>query len=356
MRGVWRFILRFSSEESAFIAEHAYLEGAQLLAAFNSKFSERTLDSVVSHRNRLRRRRKGRALREPVEATFETLEEQWFYGSMRVAEARGFPKKPFTPKVSGMTSLCVALSDLHYGMQTPKFCMEVARKRIEEYFLRLQEEVARGSVDEIRVLGVGDHVDGEVVYKTHQVRLEAPAMIQVETCKKDLWWFLTTLREWFEIPVIYDAVYGNHGKTHPYAHETSNWDNVLVSHLATMSEMHDDPDLVVNYLGEEFNLLKIQDQRVMLNHRGVKHDGTPAMKIREAGWYASRLCDIFVQGHFHHWSFTNWLGRFHRIAGGSLCGANDHTGRLALDTPASQVYFKITKGRGAHSFEHIDWR
>jgi predicted phosphodiesterase len=255
---------------------------------------------------------------------------------------------------SDQTSLCVLLSDTHYGKHTKWFNLETARERMASIPQRIQQ-AALPEIDEVVVILAGDMVEGEDIYPTQNSHVECPAIDQVKACSESIWQSLLIYRELFKCPVRVETVPGNHGRVSKSANEKTNWDNVVYHLLRLMASMHGDDDLIVNCNFEPFRTFRVKDKTGMAFHHGVKHTGTPAMREKVAGWTSRKNFDFMVHGHWHEWHVGNWLGKF-VIANGCMCGPDDLAERMGKEDDARQAYFLVTPGQPVHGFSFVDWK
>lgn len=278
----------------------------------------------------------------------------WLEGMIETSKKLDFP--PPRAAVSGQEStLCIALSDLHYGQQTRWYDMAEAHARTLSMATELFQRMKAQKIDEIVVLIVGDTVEGEDIYPTQASHVLCSTIDQVMTCSESLWELLVMLRKLFKVPVRVVAVPGNHGRAGKTVSEKTNWDNVVYHSLRLLMRHYKDSDLSLECDFKEFRTFEVKDRRGLVHHEGVKHSGTPAMQIKIAGWMSAFQCDFMVHGHFHEWKVGDWNGKI-IVSNGSMCGPNDLSDRLAKDTPARQGYWLVTPGMPLHSFGFIEWK
>ena len=254
---------------------------------------------------------------------------------------------------SNKSTLCVLLSDNHFGKLTKYFDMEEARSRMRSIPLRIKEQPLP-DIDEVVVILAGDMIEGEDIYPTQNSNLAHSAIEQVQVCSESIWQALLTFRQLFKCPVRVETVPGNHGRVSRTANEKTNWDNVIYHLLRVMSVMNKDPDLVVNCNFEEFRTFKVKDRIGLAYHHGVKHVGTPSMREKVAGWMHTKKFDFLVHGHWHEWHVGNWLGKF-VIGNGCMCGPDDLAERMGQEDDARQAYFLITPGKEVWGFSFLQW-
>lgn len=298
---------------------------------------------MVDVSSTLRRERKELAkawLQGVIDVTDEIKDRLAYYGSRSVVQ-------------SNKSTLCVLLSDTHFGKHTKWFDLETARKRMEGIPFQIKNQPLP-EIDEIVVILAGDMIEGEDIYPTQNTHIECSALEQVQACTESIWKTLVTFRQLFKCPVRVETCPGNHGRVSRTANEKTNWDNVVYHLLRVMATMHKDDNLIVNCNFESFRNFKVKDKVGLAYHHGVQHTGTASMRVKVAGWMQSKKFDFLVHGHWHEWHVGNWLGKF-VIGNGCMCGPDDLAERMAVEDDARQAFFLVTPGRPVHSFSFIEW-
>lgn len=268
--------------------------------------------------------------------------------------AVGVRYKP-SPKTDKAT-LCIVLSDLHFGKsKSGAFNLQIAYDRLAEMPQKiLDSSVDLSNVDRIQLILGGDINEGEDIYATQGTHLECSVIDQVKWSTRAIWNHILNLRSTFGLPVDVDGIPGNHGRMSKTANEKSNWDNVVTQNLALLNEYYDDDDITVNVNYSAFSVIQVKDRRGLLFHHGTKHLGTPATKVKLAGWIISKDIDFLVHGHWHHWGIETYLGR-PSINNGSLCGPDDLSERIAEEEAPRQAFFLIEPGEAIRTFSFVEW-
>jgi predicted phosphodiesterase len=254
---------------------------------------------------------------------------------------------------SNKSSLCVLLSDTHFGKHTKWFDLETARKRMEEIPIRIKQQPLP-EIDEVVVILAGDMVEGEDIYPTQNTHVECSAIEQVQACAESIWKTVLTFKELFKCPVRVETCPGNHGRVSRTANEKTNWDNVVYHILRIMASMYNDKSVVVNCNFDPFRNFQVKDKMGLAYHHGVQHTGTASMRVKVAGWMQSKKFDFLVHGHWHEWHVGNWLGKF-VIGNGCMCGPDDLAEKMAVEDDARQAYFLVSPGQPVHSFSFVEW-
>ena len=254
------------------------------------------------------------------------------------------------------TSLCLVLSDLHFGKHTKWFDLKEANKRLtgipSAIFAKTDQMT---TLDEIVIILAGDLVEGEDIYPTQNNHIECSAIEQTQICAESLWEMILKFNKFFPNALVrIETVPGNHGRVSKTANEKTNWDNVIYMILDMIAKKHKDDRIVMNCNFDTFRTFKVKDKIGMANHHGVKHTGTSNMREKVAGWITGKKFDFMVHGHWHEWHVGNWLGRF-VMANGCMCGPDDLAEQMGKEDTARQGYFFITPNQPIWGFSFIEW-
>lgn len=279
-------------------------------------------------------------LREVIEVTREEM------GSLAGVVASGAVR-------SDKSSLVVIVSDVHDGKHNKFYNLATCRQRLRSMPVLLKERDLP-EIDEVVIMFLGDMVEGEEIYATQANHIECPVFEQMQHCSHVLWEMVLLFRLLFRCRVRVETVPGNHGRMSKSASEKSNWDNVVYHLVRVMANMHDDPEIIVNACFNQFNTVTVKDKTILMNHKGVKHAGTPAMREKVAGWAMTKDVDMMVHGHWHEWHIGNWLGKLVN-SNGSVCGPDDLSESLAKEHDPCQGYFLVTPGIPMWGFSYISW-
>jgi hypothetical protein len=256
---------------------------------------------------------------------------------------------------SSNNSLVIMISDVHWGKKTDTFCAEVATQRVmgipESILSTLGKEP---DIDEIVILLLGDEVEGEDIYEGQNSVVELPVILQSKIATQTFWQLLQKLVQFFGVPVRVETVPGNHGRMSKSASTLSNWDNSIYQTLGMISNIFDDKNIIVNPCLEKFNIIEVKGHRYFLNHNGVKHLGTPATKIKFAGWVISKEIELLLHGHWHNVQIGSFVGR-KVIGNGSVCGPDDLSEQMASEEPPTQVFFLVKPGKRVDNIHLINW-
>lgn len=264
------------------------------------------------------------------------------------------PTAPVTTETDDGVSLCILISDTHVGKLTPYYNMEIAESRFASIPAKIMETESHEDIREIILMIAGDIVEGEDIYANQSAHVEASTLDQIQVATRSIWSLIVHLTAMFNVPVKVKTVPGNHGRSSKNVHEKTNWDNVVYFTLSTMANMADNPMIEVDACYDEFNVFQVQDQIGLMYHHGVKHTGTPATRVKIAGWIATYGFNFMVHAHWHEWKVGTWLDRTVHC-NGAMCGSDDLSRRMAVEGAATQSFFKIRANRDPYGFTKLVW-
>jgi len=194
-------------------------------------------------------------------------------------------------------------------------------------------------VDELIILLIGDHIEGEDVLPGQNVTLDEHVASQVMTVSKALWQTIRDFKEIFPIVRIV-SVRGNHGRGSNSSPE-ANFDHMVYQHLELLVDLAALPNLSIKNRYGEFNTFEVKGWRGIIRHKAPAQSETASGIARFAGWHMIHDYDICCFGHWHHWgaySFNN----VKIIRNGSLCGGDDFAEMWGATDDPTQVLFVVS--------------
>lgn len=280
----------------------------------------------------------------------------WLESLVDLAKEEQLNYSPVNNSSLKETTLCLVLSDLHFGKHTKWFNLKEADKRLTNIPLKLSSKIKSNTeIDEVLIILAGDLVEGEDIYPTQNNHIECSAIEQTQVCTESVWQMILNFRIQFPHSLIrIETVPGNHGRVSKTANEKTNWDNVVYMILDMIAKKYNDDKIIINSNFETFKTFKVKDKIGMANHHGVKHTGTSNMREKIAGWIAGKNFDFMVHGHWHEWHVGNWLGRF-IMGNGCMCGPDDLAEQMGKEDTARQGYFFVTPNQPVWGFSFIEW-
>lgn len=251
-------------------------------------------------------------------------------------------------------SLCILLSDTHFGKLTKHFNMHEANKRIMSIPDKIVELGIR-DLDEVVIMLGGDMIEGEDIYATQSHHIEDSAIKQVMAAVDSFWNLGVKLSKQFPgLKVRYVTVPGNHGRVSKTAAEETNWDNIIYQMLGQIALAFGDKSITVDVNFQTFHTFDVKGKTGMMYHHGTKHTGTPAMQVRLVGWMQQKHWDFMCHGHWHQWEIGTQFGK-PVMKNGSLPGEDDLAERMGVFDPPRQGWMLIRKDQPINQFGFFEW-
>ena len=256
-------------------------------------------------------------------------------------------------------TMVVLRSDLHPGIMTPTYNLEVFHRRMElftEKVLLIRDIISHTiPLTKLVIIDLGDNISGQDIFANQAWKSEkhvleqiyheaAPAIIRQD-------------RTWLDyFPIVEEhSVPGNHGRTGKVNPEEVNFDNILAQEIAARFEFVDRYSIDVEWnwwkyvdiYGYRFLALHGSQLRGYLN---IPFYNIITKGMRWQGSMPGGPWRYLLHGHWHVAFDFPW-NNFHVFANGSLVSDDDFGLReLGMSsTPAQQVF-------GVHPDHGITWR
>jgi predicted phosphodiesterase len=256
-----------------------------------------------------------------------------------------------SPKVkikSSGTSIGLLLSDWHVGKTIKNedgreiYNVKVFRKRVNILIKQILKIIDRHmkshlDIEEFVIFAVGDFANGEGIYPTQAYEQDAAPPKQV---MEAVYAFIKVIKAIMNrgISVKFYGVYGNHGRNAKDADPLANWDLMIYKILQFWKQTEDVKKLTIGYSEREYLNVGVRNWTFHLRHKAYYQDETAAGDSKFKGWKELHNADIILSGHYHHWAMNE-----RKIMGGSLCGHDNLSERMATSTgEPSQVIWAIT--------------
>jgi hypothetical protein len=250
---------------------------------------------------------------------------------------------------AGGRSLVIILSDSHFGELVEetevyhRYDMAIASQRLLSIPTILEQYRSNCSlphIDEILILMVGDHIDGEGIFHNQSMEIETHAADQVLKCTRAHWSLFQELKRTFNVPVRVVTIRGNHGRTG--ASKEANWDNIVYLQLELLIDMSEDKELSIQNRYGEVNPFVVQGWKGLIRHIAPAQADTAAGKAKYGGWEAIHEWDLMCSAHWHHWGVFTYMGK-PIFRNGSMVGGNNFAESLATRDDPVQLAFTVTE-------------
>jgi len=247
----------------------------------------------------------------------------------------------------GGRSLVIVLSDSHFGEKIEateingEYNIQIATERLLDIpDLLQQSDIINLQIDEVLVLMVGDHVDGEGIFNNQYMEIETHATEQILRCTTAHWCLFKKLRERFDCPIRVVTIRGNHGRSG--LSDETNWDNIIFLQLELLIDMEDHEWITIQNRYGEVNPFVVQGWKGLIRHIAPVQADTAAGKTKYGGWEAIHDWDLLATGHWHHWGVLTYMGK-PIFRNGSMVGPNNFSEKLATVDDPVQLAFTVTE-------------
>lgn len=244
------------------------------------------------------------------------------------------------------------LSDLHFGEIIKNehgkviYNTRIACDRLFNTFNNASAVMENQDVDTLRIMLLGDLVDGDSIYRNHLFRIEKAAIDQVKDVVRELTKNINMLvKEGVKIRV--DAVRGNHGITNYNNLEEDNWDNVVYDMLDLIFE--DNKMVTFNHYQSDQAKVPVLDRSFVLYHgqnMGNQIKTSSGLKTFRGmcGRHRLKDNDIIVVGHLHEFGIESDQGKY-LVRNGALPDASEYAVKLNLLSEPEQTMLIIEEGQ-----------
>lgn len=291
-------------------------------------------------------------INESISQKLKAVED--FYGITDFLDSLKHNKKKIKKKIDkdyDELSAVLLLSDLHFGEliysqenDVLLFDTDTAEERMDNLVSEVIQKLKKEKINHLYILGLGDIIDGDSIYRNHLFRIEKPAIEQVQDAVKFISSFIKTLTA-NKITVEMHNVRGNHGITNYKNLEEDNWDNVVYDMLEIVFE--DSNDVVINNFKNSEGVVEVGSKRIVIYH-GEKFG--PQIKTASGLREFRGMCakhrlddgDMIVVGHLHEFGVEIDQGKL-LIRNGSLADASEYAFKLNLYSEPMQTLMIINE-------------
>ena len=232
-------------------------------------------------------------------------------------------------------TMIVCLSDLHLGLETPTYNIEIAKERLSKYIKEIKNLAEIYSAKKCVCVALGDLVSG-IIHLTIQIVNRENAVNQTMTACELIADFLYKLGGIFEKIEFY-SVPGNHSRIEKNADDSllgEKLDNLVpwfLSHIFAHQEKY--------YIGRDeakntYTEFPIGNKNYLIVHGDW--DGISDTSIQKLCAYLGYFPYAILMGHMHHPAMNDVSG-VKVIQSGSLFDGDEFTERKRLRGKASQT-------------------
>lgn len=233
--------------------------------------------------------------------------------------------------------LNICISDTHFGKVTKHYNLDIARRRVQAMAGTQLDNPAE--YDFIRILLLGDIVDGVGIYPTHNAMGGDSLPQQISVATEALYNLVIGLSTHYRVPLEIYGVYGNHGRIGRYSNPTSNADLICYHTLAARLQELDLDKYPLYLCIEDQPFYRVPGERgPLLVHKGVPHIGTPAKQRLAISWLQQYEAKVLVSGHWHCANMMAY-NNCYNIVNGSTVGPDLFSASLGYFAPPRQCWF-----------------
>lgn len=261
-------------------------------------------------------------------------------------------------------SVCLILSDTHFGKKTTSYNMGIAMDRfvhLVDGLLSIVELHRKAyPIKHLHIFWTGDIVDGSSIYPTHAHHVDGHMVNQIFGVMPMIVEQLARLATEFET-VSNHCIRGNHGRVGKQDHEETNWDNIVYKtlELATVNIPNVSWDIPLGWQ----HVVDVMGTKILQYHG---HQIKMTMNIpwygittRVARWAISEKIghfDVAVQGHFHTSSSFMWSSKKLFTNGTTGSGDDFALEFIGLESSETQWLFGIHPKRGVTWQYELDFK
>lgn len=263
------------------------------------------------------------------------------------------------PRTDTGETLCIALSDWHFGKNIDiqgknVFNSEIAFKRVAEVLApQIVEHVKRlgkaSEIEDVQIFLLGDLIENDIMYETQRLHIDKPVSAQFNDALKSLMLLLGAVTGAFEdigkpgIPIKIDGLTGNHGRAHGKQDTGEcSWDTCLYMALETALSYSELKNISIDYTFDQYKLVDVRGQKGLLRHWAPSQAETSGARAKLGGWNEIFRYDFLCYGHYHHWGVNTYHGK-PLFRNGSLCGTDDYAVNLSVADDWGQLMWGCNK-------------
>lgn len=247
----------------------------------------------------------------------------------------------------------VLLSDIHFGKEVignyrgaMSYNPDIASKRLYEYASKVIDYINDNDIDFVRVINLGDVVEGELMRATQPFEVNLSIGQQVAKVSRLITSFLARIAKETNINVItYSGIRGNHDRLIgdknlilPFSDATYLVNENVHAYADTTGNVEYQP-----VLDEDFIEIDINDKVFYFVH-GDKYQVQKNATINALDVQTGKHANALIGGHYHSYKVNEvGLDRY-LISVGSLVGADDYAVGLLKGSKPSQLIIGIVNG------------
>jgi hypothetical protein len=240
--------------------------------------------------------------------------------------------------VTTENEIVVPMTDWHIGLKTDSYDYEIAKKRVEKYANEVFHYCKLFNVNKVKVIGVGDLVEGGYMRPTQSYDIEFTFSEQIVKATEIVNSFLLTLAEELDVEYL-GSVLGNHSRMYDKAVTISgdSAENIIDASVKSFISLIGNPNIkIIDKKNSNFDMSFDVNGRKVKTVHGDLLKKTSKEKINKFISSDNEFYDLLIYGHFHHMSFNEENHGRMTLGCGCLQGSTDYSIQLGYDTKPSQ--------------------
>lgn len=249
---------------------------------------------------------------------------------------------PYTPSSKG-EALIVTLGDIHVGLKTKSYNLDILEKRLSYYVSSIEKYVNSNDVDEIIVVGLGDFIEGAYLHATQLYEIEFGVGEQISKALSLVLWFLSQIRQLGK-KTSFCGLAGNHDRLN----ESNKKDNILgdsVADVINATVISNKDSLDVNFIEPDTkirHLLSINGKNIALIHGDIDKIQDKNVLSKLSTFFGDRV-DAVIAGHLHSfWLEYTGYNQF-LLQNSSAFDGNSYSDGLGVKNTPGQAFVSIDK-------------
>lgn len=298
--------------------------------------------------------------RTQVNATIRSQARNEYFGELALNIASKLSKErmleiPKKIKIKENRKIgTLAIGDWHYGLEVSNywnnFNPEICKERVSKLLKKTLKIIKDENITLLNIVNLGDMISGGI-HQQLRINSRLDVATQVIEVEEILAEFLNELSK--NVKIIYTAVSDNHSRFDANKDKEIRAEQFsrLIQNTLKI-RFKENPNIIFNEntVCDDIGTFNIFEYKV-----GAVHGDRDTQKkiITNLNMYLQEHFDLLLTAHLHHFS-ANEENNTMFLAIGSLCGSDDFTEKLRLNSKPSQLMVISTKENVAEKIYKIN--
>ena len=242
------------------------------------------------------------------------------------------------------TSLVVGLSDIHVGLRTKDFNLDILRNRLNEYIYEIKKYTESNNVDSIYIVNIGDSIENIYMHLNQMSSVELNLAEQVAMAVTIITEFVQNVRN-LGYKTYYCGIMGNHDRLNPNLKQNIIGDSVSLIINTFIKANQSNLDIEFIPLNEHIRgVLNIKGINICVTHGDYDKLNKPDV-ISKLSTYFDTKIDIVLGGHYHNLLIKTLGKNQYVIQSGAMFTGNPYSDSLGVTSNACQVMLGVTDSK-----------